>query len=120
MDNDALLQELKNIRAILEPKPAPPAPKGFVQEFKTFLEQYKVMGLAVAFIFGIYLGNLVQALVNDLVMPLIDLVMPGIAWQTIAVGPFMIGSFTGALITFLVIAVVIFVMVKITSKFGVR
>ncbi len=76
------------------------------------------MGLAVAFIFGIYLGNLVQALVNDLIMPLIDVVMPGVAWQTIAMGPFLIGSFTGTLITFLIIAAVIFLIIKFTSKLG--
>ncbi|MCL5442673.1 MAG: MscL family protein [Candidatus Marsarchaeota archaeon] len=118
MENEDLLQELKKIRELLEPKPAPPAPKGILQEFKVFLEQYKVMGLAVAFIFGIYLGALVQALVNDLVMPLIDVAMPGVAWQNIAVGPFLIGNFTGTLITFLIIAAVIFLIVKLTSKFG--
>jgi hypothetical protein len=37
MDNDELLQELKRIRVLLEPKPAPPAPKGIVQEFMIFL-----------------------------------------------------------------------------------
>ena len=56
-----MLDELRKIRALLEPKPAPPAPpppKGFVKEFKMFLEQYKVMGMAVAFILGLYLGTL--------------------------------------------------------------
>lgn len=118
VEDNELLQELKRIRKLLEPKPAPPAPRGFLQEFKVFLDQYKVMGLAVAFIFGIYLGNLVQALVNDLIMPLIDVVMPGVAWQTIAMGPFLIGSFTGTLITFLIIAAVIFLIIKFTSKLG--
>jgi len=48
-----MLDELKKIRQLLEPKPAPPAPpapKGMVNEFKTFIAQYKVMGMAVAFI----------------------------------------------------------------------
>lgn len=114
------MQELKKIRELLEPKAAPPAPKGFLQEFKYFLEQYKVIGLAVAFILGIYLGNLVQALTNDLIMPIIDLIMPGVAWQNIVIGPFLIGSFIGAVITFVIIAVVIFIMVKGTSKFGIK
>ena len=114
------MQELKKIRELLEPKAAPPAPKGFLQEFKYFLEQYKVIGLAVAFILGIYLGNLVQALTNDLIMPIIDLIMPGVAWQNIVIGPFLIGSFIGAAITFVIIAVVIFIMVKGTSKFGIK
>ena len=120
MDDNEILQELKKIRELLEPKPAPAPPKGFSQEFKVFLEQYKVIGMAVAFILGIYLGNLVQALTNDLIMPIIGLIIPGVAWQNIVVGPFLIGSFIGAVITFAIIAVVIFVMVKGTSKAGVK
>jgi len=122
--NDSeMLDELRKIRALLEPKPAPPAPpppKGFVKEFKTFLEQYKVMGMAVAFILGLYLGTLVQSLVTNLIMPIIDIVLPGIAWQNIHAGPFLIGSFLGALVTFLIIALVIFLLVKITSKLGIK
>ncbi|MCK5342171.1 MAG: MscL family protein [Candidatus Heimdallarchaeota archaeon] len=38
------------------------------------------MGLAVAVILGIYLGALVQALVNDLSMPFINLLMPDVPW----------------------------------------
>ncbi|EQB65584.1 MAG: large-conductance mechanosensitive ion channel [Thermoplasmatales archaeon I-plasma] len=118
-----MLDELRKIRALLEPKPAPPAPpppKGFVKEFKMFLEQYKVMGMAVAFILGLYLGTLVQSLVTNLIMPIIDIVLPGIAWQNIHAGPFLIGSFLGALVTFLIIALVIFLLVKITSKLGIK
>ena len=45
-----MLKELKQIRELLAAKPAPPPPppKGMWNEFKDFLEQYKVMGLAVA------------------------------------------------------------------------
>jgi large conductance mechanosensitive channel len=117
---DELLKELVKIRMLLEPKPVQPTPNGFVREFKSFLEQYKVMGLAVAFILGIYLGVLVQALVNDLVMPIIDFIIPGVNWQTINVGPFLVGNFIGALITFIVIALVIFLLVKLTAKFGIK
>ena len=53
-------------------------------------------------------------------MPIIGLIIPGVAWQNIVVGPFLIGSFIGAVITFAIIAVVIFVMVKGTSKAGVK
>ncbi|MEM0135429.1 MAG: MscL family protein, partial [Thermoplasmatales archaeon] len=89
-------------------------------EFKSFLEQYKVMGMAVAFILGLYLGTLVQSLVTNLIMPIIDLVLPGIAWQNIHAGPFLIGSFLGALVTFIIIAFVIFLLVKLTTKLGIK
>ena len=105
---------------LLEPKSAPPPPKGLWNEFLDFLSKYKVMGLAVAFIMGIYLGNLVKALVDDLIMPLITLAMPGIEWETIVAGPFRVGHFIGALITFLIIAFVIFILVKVTKKWGIE
>jgi large conductance mechanosensitive channel len=119
-EDNEMLEELKRIRELLEPKPAPPPPKGIWNEFTDFLSKYKVMGLAVAFIMGIYLGDLVKALVDDLIMPIVTLAMPGIDWETIAAGPFRVGHFIGALITFLIIAFVIFILVKITKKWGVE
>jgi len=119
---DEMLEELKRIRQLLEPKPAPPPPppKGIWAEFLDFISKYKVIGLAVAFILGLYLGALVQALVNDLIMPIVQLAMPGIAWETIELGPFRIGHFTGALITFLIVAFVVFILVKITKRWGIE
>ncbi|MGQ9719457.1 MAG: large conductance mechanosensitive channel protein MscL [Nitrososphaerales archaeon] len=120
--DEEILEELKRIRTILEPKPAPipTKPKGLWEEFVDFISKYKVMGLAVAFILGLYLGALVQALVGDLIMPIIELAMPGVAWDTIQLGPFRIGHFTGALITFLIVAFVIFIIVKITKRWGIE
>ncbi|MDH7508388.1 MAG: MscL family protein [Methanomassiliicoccales archaeon] len=118
---DKLLEELRRIREILEPKPAPPPPKGFRAEFIDFLSKYKVIGLAVAFIMGVYLGVLVQALVKDLLMPLIGLALPGLenlSTFTVQVGSqyFGIGDFLVALITFIIVALVIFLIVKMTAK----
>jgi large conductance mechanosensitive channel len=120
---DQVLEELKKIRGLLEPKPAPPPappPQGFMNEFKDFLSKYRVMGLAVAFILGLYLGGLVNALVNDLLMPLIELSMPGVQWETITAGPFRVGHFIGSLITFIIVALVIFILVKITKRMGIE
>ncbi|MCP8323214.1 MAG: MscL family protein [Candidatus Methylarchaceae archaeon HK02M2] len=116
-----ILEELRRIRELLEPKPAPPPPKGLWAEFLDFMTKYKVMGLAVAFIMGIYLGVLVKALVDDLIMPIIQLGMPsGLVWEEMMVGPFRIGHFIGALITFIIIAFVIFLLVKVTKKWGIK
>jgi large conductance mechanosensitive channel len=122
-NQDDVLEELRRIRQLLEPKPAPPAPappKGLMNEFKDFLSKYRVMGMAVAFILGLYLGSLVNALVNDLIMPIIELAMPGVEWEAITAGPFRIGHFIGALITFLIVALVIFLLVKITKRMGIE
>jgi large conductance mechanosensitive channel len=122
-NQDDILEELRKIRQLLEPKPAPPTPsppKGLMNEFKDFLSKYRVMGMAVAFILGLYLGGLVNALVNDLIMPIIELAMPGIEWEAITAGPFRIGHFIGATITFLIVALVIFLLVKITKRMGIE
>lgn len=123
--DDEMLEELKRIRELLEPKPAPPQPKGMWKEFMDFLSQYKVMGLAVAFIIGLYLGGLVQALVKDLIMPLIGLAVPGLANLSTYAVPvlkqqFDIGDFLVALITFIIVALVIFLIVKITKRWGIK
>jgi len=119
---EKMLEELRKIREALEPKPSPPPekPKGLWKEFMDFISKYKVMGLAVAFIIGIYLGELVKALVNDLIMPIVSLATPGIKWETISAGPFLIGHFIGALVTFLIVAFVIFLMVKVTKRWGIE
>ena len=124
---DKMLEELKQIRELLAAKPAPPPPpaKGLWNEFKEFIQNYKVMGLAVAFILGVYLGLLIKSLVSDLIMPVIGLALPGIdnlSTMTIAVGSqeFGIGNFLVALITFIIVAFVIFLLVKVTKKWGIK
>jgi large conductance mechanosensitive channel len=120
---DEVLEELRKIRQLLEPKPTPPSPpppKGLLNEFREFISKYKVMGMTVAFILGLYLGALVQALVNDLIMPIIQFATPSIQWEVIELGPFRVGHFIGALITFLIVAFVIFLLVKITKKWGIE
>jgi large conductance mechanosensitive channel len=126
--DDEILEELKRIRTLLEPKPAPPAPppkKGLWNEFMDFLSKYRVMGLAVAFIIGVYLGGLVQALVKDLILPIIGLIIPGLGDLatyeiTFAQQIFRVGDFLVALITFIIVAFVIFLIVKITKKWGIE
>ncbi|MEM3697229.1 MAG: MscL family protein [Candidatus Bathyarchaeia archaeon] len=118
--DEEILQVLKEIKALLEPKPAPPPKKGLWNEFLDFISKYKVMGMAVAFILGLYLGTLVQALVGDLIMPIITLILPGVEWEAFVLGPFRIGHFIGTLITFLIVALAVFIIVKITKKWGIE
>ena len=124
--DEKMLEKLEQIRQLLEPKPAPPAPappKGLWNEFKDFLSKYKVLGLAIAFIIGLYLGGLVQSLVGDLLLPLIGLAIPGLSnlktlTSTVGEQTFGIGNFLVALITFIIVAFVIFLVVKISKKWG--
>ncbi len=91
-----------------------------VKEFMDFLKKYQVIGLAVAFIIGAASTKLVTALVNDIVMPLVGVLVPGGDWRAsiLEIGPvkFMIGDFVGALIDFIIIAFLVFVIVKLLMK----
>lgn len=122
--DDDILQELRDIKKLLTPAPAPPAPpapKGISAEFKAFLQEYKVLGLAVAFIMGLYLGALVKALVGDFLLPLIGLVYPGAnltSYATVFRGQtFGVGDFLNAAITFIIVAFVIFLIVKLAKRY---
>ena len=93
---------------------------GFVDEFVGFLNKHKVIGLAVAFIIGAAATKLVSAIVQDLVMPVIAVLTPAGDWRQAVwqAGPvkFMIGDFAGALIDFVIVAVVVFLLVKYVAK----
>jgi large conductance mechanosensitive channel len=118
------LEELREIRKLLTPPEKPPPPEGFKEEFLAFLKKYNVLALAVAFIMAIYLGALVQALVTDLVMPIVEIALLAIgggteiAWETIEFYGFRVGHFAGALLTFIIVAIVIFIIVKVAARFG--
>jgi large conductance mechanosensitive channel len=124
LTQEKMLAELTAIKELLKPKPAPPpsppVKKTFSEEFMDFLNKYGVIGLAIAFIIGGAAGRLVSALVNDLLMPVIAVIVPGGEWRTsvFLVGPikFLVGDFVGVLIDFLIIAFVVFILSKQLSK----
>lgn len=99
---------------------AGPAGTGFISEFKQFLQKYQVLGLAVAFIIGAALIKLVTAIVQDIVMPIIAVIVPGGDWRAsiFQLGPvkFLVGDFVGAVIDFAIIALVVFLIVKMIMK----
>jgi large conductance mechanosensitive channel len=91
-----------------------------LSDFKEFLYKYNVVPLAIAFIMGAATITFVQSLVNDIIMPIIDAVLPKGEWQTatFAIGPVVIkwGSFLGAAINFVIIALVVFMLAKMVVK----
>lgn len=94
--------------------------KSFMQEFMDFLNKYGVIGLAIAFVMGAAVTKLVAALVADLIMPIVGALIPGGDWRTATLDigniKFMVGDFVGALIDFIIIALVIFLIVKSIIK----
>jgi large conductance mechanosensitive channel len=94
--------------------------KKWLLEFKDFLKEYKVVPLAIAFIMGSASVTVIQSIVNNLIMPLITPFIPGGAWQTakLTLGPIVIGwgALLGALINFVIIAFVVFLIAKLILK----
>lgn len=95
---------------------------GIISEFKQFLEEYKVVGLAVAFIIGAAATALVKSLVDNIVMPCITplLSAAGGDWQkaTVAIGPVVLGwgPFLAACINFIIIAFAVFLIAKMVLR----
>ena len=91
-----------------------------IAEFKEFLAEYKVVGLAVAFIIGAAATTLIKSLVDNIIMPLITPFVPGGGWQTATfnLGPVVIswGAFLAAVINFIFIAFAVFLIAKWVLK----
>jgi len=91
-----------------------------LKEFKDFLNEYKILGLAIAFIMGVAATALVKSLVDNIIMPIITAFIPNGGWKTatLSLGPIVInwGAFLGELINFTIIAFVIFMIAKFIIK----
>ncbi len=89
---------------------------GIIQEFLEFLKEYKVVALAIAFIIGVAATALVKSFVDNIIMPVVTVLIPGGNWKEaiLAVGPvqFGIGPFAAEVINFIIIALVVFLIAK--------
>jgi large conductance mechanosensitive channel len=87
-----------------------------LKEIKTFIMRGNVMDLAVGVIIGGAFGKIIGSLVSDLLMPIIGLIIGGIDFTglafTIGSAKVTYGNFINNIIDFLIIAVVIFLIVK--------
>lgn len=91
-----------------------------IKEFMDFLYEYKVIGLAIAFIMGVAANQVVKSFVDNIIMPVIAVLIPGGDWQTakLALGPILIGwgPFLADIIYFIIVALVIFLIAKKVLK----
>jgi large conductance mechanosensitive channel len=88
-----------------------------MQEFKKFIEEQGVMGLAIGFILGAAVKDLVNAFVTDLVYPFLNVILgstEGLAQATLTLGIVTVpyGHFIKVFIDFIVIALVVFYVFK--------
>ena len=91
-----------------------------LKEFKDFIMRGNVLDLAIAVIIGGAFGKIVSSLVNDLLMPLIGLIMGRVNFSELAwnVGEASVkwGAFIQTIIDFLIVATVIFLIVKAANR----
>ncbi|MCU0827685.1 MAG: large conductance mechanosensitive channel protein MscL [Tabrizicola sp.] len=91
-----------------------------LNEFKAFISKGNVLDLAVGIIIGAAFTAIVTSLVDDLVQPLIGMIIGGIDFSSLgfSIGDarFAIGNFITAVIKFLIIAWVVFLLVKAVNK----
>ena len=90
------------------------------KEFKEFISRGNVIDLAVAVIMGAAFTNIVQALVKDVITPIIGVFLGGIDFSGLSVtlgnASIKYGSFIQSIINFLVIGFVVFIIVKAITK----
>ncbi|MFA6079675.1 MAG: MscL family protein [Candidatus Omnitrophota bacterium] len=94
--------------------------KKFKEEFGKFVREYNAIGIAVGIVMGNAVTKLVSSIVADIVMPFLCIIIPSGNWREAEIGlgnlHVKIGNFLGALLDFAIIAVVVFVFVKVFVK----
>lgn len=89
-------------------------------EFKQFIMQGNVVDLAVGVIIGGAFGKIVTSLVDDILMPIIGIIIGGIDFSNLSIdfldAKIMYGSFIQQIIDFLIVALCIFIFVKAINK----
>ena len=100
--------------------------KKFLQEFKEFINKGNVLGLAVGVIIGGAFSTITTSLTNDVIMPLVSIFLGGVDFSSMSIRlpsffpvaadaePNLLnyGSFISAVINFLILALVVFCIVK--------
>lgn len=98
--------------------------KSFIKEFKEFISRGNVMDMAVGVIIGGAFTAIVNSLVNDIIMPVLSLLTGGLDFSSLCIvlgqgeepATLNYGAFIAAIINFLLIAIVIFCIIKAINK----
>lgn len=92
----------------------------FIQEFKKFALKGNVVDLAIGVVIGAAFGSIVESLIKDVITPLI--LSPALKAakleniQDLRLGAIKYGSFLSAIISFLIVALVLFMVIKAINK----
>ena len=89
---------------------------GWISEFKTFMMRGNVLDMAVGVVIGSAFTAIVTSVVENLLTPVIALILGKTDFSSIVVGPFGIGAVINAIVTFLITAFVVFWIVKAVNR----
>jgi large conductance mechanosensitive channel len=91
-----------------------------LKEFRDFAMRGNVMDLAIAVIIGGAFGKIIASLVNDILMPLIGLILGGVTFSELSATvngvDIMYGLFIQSIVDFIIVAFVIFMLVRTMNK----
>ena len=91
-----------------------------LKEFKEFISKGNVLDLAVGVVMGSAFSGIVTSLVNDIIMPLVGLLIGGIDFSgmkaTVGEASIAYGNFIQNIVNFLIIAMSIFVFIKFINR----
>lgn len=91
-----------------------------IKEFKEFISRGNVVDLAVGVIIGGSFSTIVSSLVNDILMPIMGMILGGINFSNLSIqlgdAKIMYGSFIEHIIDFLIVAFCIFLFVKFINE----
>jgi large conductance mechanosensitive channel len=91
-----------------------------LKEFKAFVMRGNVLDLAVAVILAAAFGKIITSLVNDIIMPIVGLVLGGVNFNdlTTTIGSVVInwGAFLLATVDFIIVAFIVFLIVKAANN----
>ena len=104
--------------------------KKFIDEFKAFINKGNVLGLAVGVIIGGAFSTTTTSLTNDVIMPIVSIFLGGVDFSAMSIplpsifppapdaapNTLNYGNFISAIINFLILALVVFFIVKAVNK----
>jgi large conductance mechanosensitive channel len=101
---------------------------GFLADFQKFIMQGNVVDLAVAVVIGAAFGKIVSSFVENVIMPIVSLIIPGGSWRNAKIvlgsipdpadstktieNSILIGQFLGTILDFIIVAFVIFLVIR--------
>jgi len=112
--------ENTEVKIVKEEKKKKAAHIRMMAEFRDFLKEYKILGIAAGLVIGSAVTTLTQAIVGGLITPLLQMLIPADSLKSLVFNVnganFQVGFVVSAFINFLVVALMFFIFAKVFMK----